>query len=975
MTCAFLCSLSMGQIEGLISSLENMEDIAGRIVLKKAIPKRGPSLREIPPYISQEIRFVLELNGIQRLYSHQEEAIEKVLSGRDCTVSTPTASGKSLIYNIPVIQRYLEDRSSKALYLFPLKALQQDQLKNLRFFISALEDADQPRVELLDGDTPQSRRRRLKASPPDILITNPDMLHLSILPYHASWSGLLRGLRFVVIDEVHTYRGIMGSNMAWVFRRLHRILDHYGAHPNYIMCSATIGNPEELSKQLIGRDVEVVKTSGSPSGKRFVLFLEPSLSPVTTCLTVLEMAIRRGLKTIVYTQSRKLTELVGIWISQKGGALKRAVRVYRAGLLPEERRKIEEELSNGTLLGVVSTSALELGIDVGALDCSILLGYPGSIMATWQRWGRAGRKLQDSLVVLIAQEDALDHYILRHPETILEGTPEAAILNPENPKIVERHLECAASELPLRFSEPLLRDAPVILEKAKEMLSRGLLVESHVGGELLSQRRYPQRLVDLRGTGQNFRIVDGKETTIGEIDEVRAMKETHPGAIYLHGGRQFEVLELDLERRCVKVRPFKGDYFTRPLTEKETIIMEEYESKALFGAWIHCGRLKVKEVVVGYEKRSIKGQRVLGRFPLDLPPNVFETEGIWIVIPSGCRHSIEKAFLHFMGGIHAIEHAIIGVMPLFVLCDRSDIGGISQVIHPQLKESVIFVYDGVPGGIGLSKEAFRVSDKLVKKTFDVISGCECELGCPLCVHSPKCGSGNRPIDKAAAVSILREIMGKEKGQSPTRVSPHTLALQSQDRTSTRTPQDAPKRLDLSTIHYGVFDLETQLSARDVGGWHNAHLMRVSCAVLYDSREDEFSVFMEDDVEELIERLLGMDLVVGFNIERFDYQVLSGYTHIPLRKEVTTLDILKEVKKRLGYRLSLDHLATSTLGAKKAGNGLLALKWWRERRLERLINYCREDVRLTRDLFVHGHEKGYLLFKNKAGQLVRLPVKW
>ncbi|OCC15300.1 Helicase domain protein [Dissulfuribacter thermophilus] len=966
--------MAMTPIEDLIYSIGELEELIGTVCFKKLIPASPPDLRDFNQSLLPEIKFILEQNGIYSLYSHQLEAINEIINGKNVIISTPTASGKSLIYNIPVIQSFLENKGTKALYLFPLKALQQDQLKHLTILTSALDDEDRPKVALLDGDTPQYRRRRLREQPPNILITNPDMLHLSILPYHNSWSNFLKDLEFVVIDEVHTYRGVMGSNMAWVFRRLERIANYYGKTPIYIMSSATVGNPSSLSKALIGKDVVCISKQSSPTGRRHIVFINPIQSPSLSCLKLLEMAIKRRLRTIVYTQSRKLTELLGLWINQKGSHFKRLVKVYRAGLLPEERRDIEAKLASGELLGVVSTSALELGIDIGSLDCSILLGYPGSIMATWQRWGRAGRKRQDSLVALIAHEDALDQYIMRHPETVISGAPEPAILNPENPRIMEKHIECAACELSISTSEPFYSENKTIQQTIEALTRRGKLFFSEDARTIFAGGKYPHRFVDLRGTGSKFRIVHEKDgNTIGDIDGIRALKETHPGAIYLHGGRTFRVTDLDFDLKCIKVEDFKGDYFTRPLSQKETSIIEEYESKVVFGTLIHFGKIRVREEVVGYEMRSVRGQRFLGKKELELPPQVFETEGLWLEIPDFIRENTEKAFMHFMGGIHAIEHAMIGVMPLLVLTDRSDIGGISQTIHPQVGKSTIFVYDGIPGGIGLTKEAFKKASDLIRKSLGVIESCSCELGCPGCVHSPKCGSGNRPIDKAAAISILRQII---KGKKKREEDAPRLINQAVKIPKQRVSRECDKpKLDISSIRFGVFDLETQYSAQEVGGWHLAHKMKVSCAVLYDSKEDRFLEYMEENVQDLIARLKSLDLVIGFNIKRFDYRVLSGYEDGSVFSTLPTLDLLEEVKKRLGYRLSLDHLAASTLGSKKAGNGLLALRWWKQGELEKLIRYCKEDVRLTRDLFLHGHEKGYLLFKNKAGRLVRLPVSW
>ena len=945
-----------------VRSLKASSGLGRQVVFHKELPAIKACFDSPARPWPDEMQVLLEASGISRLYSHQVSAIDLIRSGRHVVVSTPTASGKTLVYNLPVIEQILEDPLSRALYLFPLKALAQDQMKAFGELIACLDRERAPTCATYDGDTSAWKRKRLRELPPNVLLTNPEMLHLSLLAHHEKWATFWQGLTHVVIDEVHTYRGIMGSHMAWVFRRMNRVCAHYGVSPILVFCSATVGNPSELTSKLSGLNVQAVTKNSAPHGRRHVIFINPEDGAAQTAIKLLRAALHRGLRTIVYTQSRKLAELINIWVSQRAGSMAKRISAYRAGYLPEERREIERKLSNGELLAVISTSALELGIDIGSLDLCLLVGYPGTVMATWQRGGRVGRSLQDSALVLIAQEDALDQYFMRNPQDFLKRPPESAVLNPENPVIMGRHLICAASEITIRTDETMLKERGVSKAISK-LESKGKLLRSENGKELYSARKYPQRGINLRGVGQTFQIVSRNNgSTIGAIDGFRACRETHPGAVYLHRGKSYVVDRLDIETRTVEVSPAKVDYFTRVRGNKTTEILEVFGKKGVYGTSVSLGRLRITDRITGYERRHVRGQRLLNIVPLDLPPQVFETEGLWIEIPDEVRKATEKAYMHFMGGIHALEHAAIGILPLLVLTDRNDLGGISTPYHPQVRKAAVFVYDGVPGGVGLSRQAFEKAEELLQKTLKVIESCPCELGCPSCVHSPKCGSGNRPIDKRAAVFVLRGII-ESKGQ---REGGKGHGAKGERQKLKSTPGSIPR--------FGVFDLETQLSAQEVGGWHRADLMRVSCAVLFDSERDAFLEFREPDIPELIERISELDLIIGFNLKRFDYKVLSAYSDLDFWG-LPTLDILEDVYTRLGYRLSLDHLAGVTLGTQKTADGMQALKWWKQGKIKEILEYCNKDVAITRDLFLYGYKKSYLLFRNKAGKTVRIPVDW
>jgi DEAD/DEAH box helicase domain-containing protein len=924
---------------------------------------------------SAAVTGALSLLGIDSLYSHQAEAADLVRAGRHVVVATPTASGKTLCYNLPVMDHCLADPEAKALYLFPLKALAQDQLKAFGELAALLPEERRPTAAIYDGDTSPHFRKKIRNAPPSVVLSNPEMVHLSMLPHHAAWAEFLSGLSYVVVDEVHTYRGVMGSHMAMVFRRLLRLCEYYGARPTFIFCSATIGNPAELCRMLTGLDVHPVLESGAARGRRHMVFINPEGSPAQAAIQLLRSALAREMRTIVYCQSRKLTELIALWAAERSGEFRDRISAYRAGFLPEERRDIEARMASGELLAVISTSALELGIDIGGLDVCIMVGYPGSIMATQQRGGRVGRSTRDSVVALVAQEDALDQYFMRHPDDFFSRPPESAMLNPHNPVIMDRHLVCAAAELTLRRGETFLREEPVG-RRVDELVAAGHLfevVDTPAGhpAEIVSHRKRPHRDVDLRGAGRSMHIEDvtladgeGKRPVIGTLDAHRAFREAHPGAVYLHRGQSYVVDDLDMGTMAVRACKARVGYYTRPRGNKDTEILEVLGTKACFGTRVHFGRLKVTEQITGYEKRAVRGGKLLGITPLDLPPLRFETEGIWFEIPHAVRTRCEEEYLHFMGGIHAFEHAAIGMLPLLVMTDRNDLGGISTPMHPQVEGPAVFIYDGMPGGAGLTRQAFDAADDLLLTTLRTIDECPCELGCPSCVHSPKCGSGNRPIDKRAARFVLESIRTGD---------PLATSVKEMDM-SRSAPIFGPAAKKPDPGRFGVIDIETRFSADEVGGWHRADRMGVSIACVWDSGSGTMEDFEQDDMDALVARLREFDLVIGFNHVKFDYAVLGGLHPFNFRG-LPSLDLLAEINTRLGYRLKLDTVAQATLDVGKSADGLMALKWWKEGRLDLITQYCRKDVEVTRDVYLFGREHGHIFFTNKAGQKVKLPVDW
>ncbi|MDY7039049.1 MAG: Zn-binding domain-containing protein, partial [Thermodesulfobacteriota bacterium] len=555
----------------------------------------------------------------------------------------------------------------------------------------------------------------------DILITNPDMLHMGILAHHKNWKGLFENLTFIVLDEVHTYRGIFGSHMNQIMRRLKRICRLYGSRPQFILLSATINNPQGFGENLIEEEIKVVDSSGSPRSGQHFLFMNPDLSANFSSAKLFINCIQSGFRTIAFTQSRKITELIHVWVSQLSPSLRNKISSYRAGFMPEERRDIEKRLSSGDLLGVVSTSALEMGIDIGHLDICLLVGYPGTIMNTWQRGGRVGRSGRESMIILIAKPDALDQYFMRHPDDLFGRSFEAAILDPYNPHVVEAHLPCAADENPVTLEDERFWPKDLGLHLENLEIKGGLTRSAQGKPTWFATKSRPHLRVNIRSVGKSYTIFE-KETgqAIGTVDGIRAFKECHQGAVYLHKARHYLVDRLDTEKKDIIVHKADVRYFTRARAEKETEIIGIHRSSPKGQFLVREGSLRVTEQVNAYEKRALPGHELTGVLPLELPPQTFDTIGLWVEIEPVIKSHVEKKGLHFMGGIHAIEHGSIGIFPLFALCDRNDIGGICYTYHPQVGKSAIFIYDGYPGGVGLAQRGFEVILELLERTFDHI---------------------------------------------------------------------------------------------------------------------------------------------------------------------------------------------------------------------------------------------------------------
>jgi len=742
-----------------------------QIVHVQRIAPTKASYGELDKPLHPKLQASLEANHLFPLYSHQAKAVNLVRSGRNVVVVTPTASGKTLCYNIPVLDTILTQKGSRALYLFPTKALAQDQLRSLREL--ATDRKIKLNYDTFDGDTPQNERAAIKRSA-EIILSNPDMVHLGILPNHSSWRELLSRLRYVVIDEAHVYRGVFGSHVANVIRRLRRLCDSYGSKPQFICCTATIANPSEHVEKLTGQTFEVVSDDGSPHGGKEFAFWNPPLideaksarrsanSEATLLLTEL---MKHDVRSLVFTRSRRLTELIYMYVhdhlKKEEPKLAGRVKPYRAGYLAEDRRQIERELFDGQLLAAVATTALELGVDIGSLDATVLTGYPGSIASTWQQAGRSGRGREKSLSVLIGVDNPLDQYLMRHPEFFFGKTHENALINPDNMHILKPHVLCAAWEKPLTGSdEKLFGDN--FGTAVSELERQGLLHKRARGWYASPSVTYPAEEINIRSASSHgyFLVEAGSGRLLETIEEANAFFQVHPGAVYLHQGESYLVTALDLTAHTALAVPTEAQYYTQTKDITEISIVKPRLRKTVGGLGVYLGDVEVTTTVLGFKKKRVFTEEVLGEEPLELPPHTFATVAVWFDIPPQADEMLGKQGLDFAGGLHAVEHAAIALLPLFALCDRNDIGGVSTPLHPDTGKPQIFIHDAYPGGIGISEKGFDIITDLWEATLKAIVECPCEAGCPGCIQSPKCGNNNEPLDKKAAQIILEELLGK-----------------------------------------------------------------------------------------------------------------------------------------------------------------------------------------------------------------------
>ncbi len=727
--------------------LEAIEGYAGQIAYAERL--RAEPLRPVP--YRGAFAGVLQALGLKP-YAHQAEAFRALEAGEHVVLATPTASGKSLVYQVPALKTALEGKT--ALFVFPTKALARDQEKRLLAMEKAL--AFERRASFTyDGDTHSEKRKKARAQG-KILLTNPDMLHYGILPRHPDWAAFLGRLSYLVVDELHYYRGVFGSHAGMIFRRLLRLARFYGANPQIVAASATIENPGEHAERLFGAGFRAIRRKGALSEREFVLWRPKALdktgehrrSPNIEAALLAEHAALHGVKTLVFAGARRSVELIGKYT--RGSPAAEWIRTYRAGYTPGERRRLEEAFKNGEISVLVSTNALELGIDIGDLDAVILVGFPGSMMSFWQRAGRAGRSGRRALVLWIPRDDPLDAYYEDHPERLVGGEPEAAVADPFNPYLYPLHLHAAARELPLEKDEPIYRP---------ELAGEGFLER---GGRIYTTVKNPHRRIVLRGSGPTFRLKDAFGKTIGTLDERQAYWEAHPGAVFLHMGESYLVKRFDAERREIELLPSLEDYYTQPLATTEIFVDAGEEVGR--GVWL--GKAVLVEQVVGYVKKRYITEAVLEEVPLEMPEIRFATEAVWFhVEPEWLADERGLAFAMealLPSGIHALEHTMIGMLPLFVLAERADIGGVSYPAYPHPLPSgggrpTIFIYDGHPGGVGYVREGARRFAEWIAATRDRLESCPCESGCPRCILSPKCGNQNRYLDKGAALKLARAL--------------------------------------------------------------------------------------------------------------------------------------------------------------------------------------------------------------------------
>ncbi len=722
-------------------------------------PARAARTEPLPDDLDPRLASALVATGVTALYRHQAEAWEASQRGENVVVTTGTASGKSLAFNLPVLDAVARDPKTRALYLYPTKALAQDQLRALsELRLKGLKPA------IYDGDTPGERRWQIRKWS-NVVLTNPDMLHVGALPHHDRWGDVLSNLRFVVVDEAHVYRGVFGSHVGNVVRRLRRLARIYGADPQFLLATATIANAGELAFTLTGEPATMIESDTSPRAEREVAIWNPPLldadlgqraSALGDAARIMSGLTSRGLRTICFAKSRKAAELIHRFTVERVDAgTARRLAPYRAGYTAEQRRDIERRLVEGELLGVTATDALELGIDIGLLDCAISVGFPGTIASLRQQWGRAGRR-ERGLAVLVASEDALDQFFAREPDALLSRRVEAAILDHTNPRILDPHVYAAAYEAPL--------DETDAAELGPEALERAALLpelEHTSAGFVWKGRDYPAARISLRsGDANEFTVVERDSgALLGLVERERAYSTVHEGAVYLHLGEQYLVEELDHEGRVALVVPAGVDWYTQVKKESETTIEEAERIERRLGVELHFGRVSVSEQVVAFARKAIRDGSTIDVVPLLMPETTFETEAVWFSPPDAHLEGLER-MPALLGTLHAAEHALIALLPLQAMCDRWDIGGLSTNLHYQTGRPTIFVYDGHAGGVGITARGFERFEEWVEDTFRLLERCPCSSGCPSCVQSPKCGNLNEPLDKDGARALLGRMLGR-----------------------------------------------------------------------------------------------------------------------------------------------------------------------------------------------------------------------
>lgn len=749
----------MWEIDPFIKELTAREGYNDQIAHIEALPAKRKQIGSLDYRLHRKLQRFIDNRG-WKLFKHQADSINLVRSGKNIVIATPTASGKTMCFNMPVFDALARDPEARALYIYPMKALENDQLNTLRNIERETQIQVNPKI--YDGDT-SSEDKRVIRKESRIILTNPHGLHY-YLSWHKLWKQFYSNLKFIIIDESHTYRGVKGSHIALLFRRINRICDYYGSTPQYILSSATIANPAEHSKKLTGKDFHIISEDSSESGAKSFVFWNPPYidegitrkSTLQEARNLLAYSVEKERQTLCFAPSRKTAELIAAWsrqdLDQIDPALADRVKAYRAGYKPEERREIERGLRFLEISGVVTTNALELGIDIGSLDCVIMTGYPGSVISTWQQAGRAGRATHNSVVFLIGYQNPLDQYFMNHPHEFFKRSPENAYINLENPYINAGHVMCASNELPLTATDKeYFIDLP---ETVTNLSQEGLLRNGPKGWSYSGPKR-PETRVKLTNISDQTVLVKHYGTLLETMDITQAYREAHEGAVILHQGEPYRVKSLDLYKLEAQVEETDDGYYTTALKTIE-IFINEVTSEDNIGLRAGFGKVNVTEYYNQYKLMLYEKQVDL--FPLNLPPLYFPTTGFWFTIPSHIVSSMRNLGLDLDGAIHAIEHAMIAVAPLHAMCDPRDLGGVSSPLHRDTNEPTIFIYDGYKGGIGLSEKLYTLLPELLQTTLNLIQDCQCKDGCPSCIYSPKCGNNNEPLSKQAAIVLLKQLI-------------------------------------------------------------------------------------------------------------------------------------------------------------------------------------------------------------------------
>jgi len=760
----------MTSVERALQEIKEYPKIKACLTAWKYIPGKSAVYEGFPNWIEDRLVKVLKRRGVNQLYSHQASAIQSIKEGENIVVVTPTASGKTLCYNLPVLDAILKNNDSRAIYLFPTKALSQDQLTELYQLVLDLDEGI--KTFTYDGDTPSAVRQRIRKQG-HIVITNPDMLHLGILPHHTKWLELFSNLKYVVIDEIHIYRGVFGSHVANVIRRLKRICRFYGSNPKFICCSATIANPRELAQKMIEENFILINNNGAPQGEKHFLFYNPPVinkelgirkSLVKEVARFVAYFLNYNIQTIIFSRSRLTTEVLTSYLKDflhKTGKSKNIVSGYRGGYLPDLRREIEKGLKSGEIRGVVSTNALELGIDIGQLDACFIAGYPGTISSTWQQAGRAGRRSDTSVAMLIASSNPLDQFVVNHPDYFFGEAPENGVIDPDNMSILVNHIQCASFELPFEEGESFGENE---LKKILNCLEEEGILHYIEKKWYWTSEAYPSEKVSLRSVSlENFIIIDNTEQSekvIGEVDKESVSMMIYEGAIYIHEGEQYFIQKLDYPGKRAYAKKVSVDYYTKAQTETNIKVLEVMENALEQRIDHYLGKVKITTYSTGFKKIKFYTHENIGFGEISLPSNEMFTTAYWLSLNINSSESLKKYEIdlnsfHLSSGILALANVLINVVPIYVMCDPQDIQAVPEVRSPFSGKPTIYIYDNYSGGVGFSEKMFEIRKKLLQAAFELIQSCSCEKGCPSCVG---------PIDevgikgKESALIILQEVL-------------------------------------------------------------------------------------------------------------------------------------------------------------------------------------------------------------------------